>query len=177
MLKRCYKPSNHAYHRYGGRGIAVSTNWHDFNTFCEWALANGSSKELQLDRIDNDGDYEPDNCRFVAVKVNQNNRSNNKIITAWGEAKTLSNWALDDRCKVTYRQAQYRITNLGWDAERALTAPIDKTRRVLDLSHCKNGHEYTEQNTYRTPSAPHLKKCRKCHLDRQSKRSIERKTK
>ena len=80
MINRCEWPGVHNYHRYGGRGIKVCDEWRrDFNAFAEWALANGYQKGLQIDRIDNDGDYEPSNCRFVTPAENNRNKSSRKL--------------------------------------------------------------------------------------------------
>lgn len=173
MHARCYKPSVKAYKWYGGRGITVEAEWHDFDAFCHWSLKHGSAKGLQIDRIDANGPYGPSNCRWVSVKVNQNNRRNNRIVEAWGESKTLAEWIEDSRVTVTYRQAENRLRRGGWDPERALTAPIDPTRKPVHKTHCKRGHEYTDANTYTTPSQPNIKKCRKCHAERQSARYHE----
>ena len=84
MKKRCYCTSDQAYKNYGGRGISVCEEWRDnFQAFYGWAMANGynpSAKqgECTLDRIDVNGNYEPSNCRWVTMKVQQNNRRNNK---------------------------------------------------------------------------------------------------
>ncbi len=76
MLRRCYDNNNAKYHRYGGRGIIVCDRWRKFENF----LADMGEKPdgLSLDRINNDGNYEPKNCRWTTQKVQQNNRSNNK---------------------------------------------------------------------------------------------------
>lgn len=76
MHARCYNQKNKRYERYGARGIKVCSEWHDVEAFCQWAETNGSEKGLQLDRIDNDLDYCPENCRFVTAKENCANRSN-----------------------------------------------------------------------------------------------------
>lgn len=81
MKKRCTWSSTTSYHRYGGRGITVCEEWlESFDVFEAWALANGYAKGLQLDRIDNDGNYEPSNCRFVTPKVNSSNKSDNVYV-------------------------------------------------------------------------------------------------
>lgn len=80
MLKRCYSKKRADYCIYGGRGIQVCEEWRaSFAAFRDWAVANGWKQGLQIDRIDCDGDYEPDNCRFVTSQTNNRNRRNNKL--------------------------------------------------------------------------------------------------
>ena len=83
MKKRCYNANHPTFKNYGARGIAVCKEWKDsFNAFYEWALSNGYQEakqgECTLDRIDTNGDYCPENCRWVSMKVQQNNRRNNR---------------------------------------------------------------------------------------------------
>lgn len=73
MMDRCYNENNAAYKDYGGRGIKVCPEWHDRETFCEWADSHGCKKGLQLDRRDNNGDYSPENCHYVTPKQNMRN--------------------------------------------------------------------------------------------------------
>lgn len=80
MKHRCLNPNAEHFARYGGRGISVCAEWlNDFQNFYNWAVANGYQKGLQLDRIDNDGDYEPNNCRFATRTENMRNCSQTKI--------------------------------------------------------------------------------------------------
>jgi len=79
MKKRCYKPNTTGYQHYGDRGIRVCIRWKgSFKSFYNWAMANGWQEGLEIDRKDNDGNYHPDNCRFVTRAVNNNNRRNPK---------------------------------------------------------------------------------------------------
>lgn len=91
MMERCTNPNCVGYKQYGARGIAVCQEWVDSpQAFVDWALANGFSPELQIDRIDNDKGYSPDNCRWVTARENIRNRSNSVITpTIAGQAKFL----------------------------------------------------------------------------------------
>lgn len=81
LNKRCTQPSMASYKYYGGKGITVCKEWsNSFEGFESWALANGYKQGLQIDRIDNEGNYEPTNCRFVTPKENSRNKSNNVIV-------------------------------------------------------------------------------------------------
>lgn len=94
MKNRCENPNAQEYRRYGGRGIRVCDEWsNNSEAFIEWALANGWERGLSLDRIDNDGDYEPDNCRWVTMKTQGRNRSNCCYISDGDETHCLSEWA------------------------------------------------------------------------------------
>lgn len=79
MKYRCNTETSRAYPRYGGRGISVCDEWNSFEPFLKWALSSGYEKGLQLDRIDNDGNYSPENCRFVTSTINMRNSSNTKL--------------------------------------------------------------------------------------------------
>lgn len=81
MKKRCNNRNNKNYEGYGGRGIKVCEEWEDFATFAEWALKNGYKDHLTIERINNDGNYEPDNCKWIPIEEQALNRripKNNK---------------------------------------------------------------------------------------------------
>lgn len=94
MKHRCYGKSDaEKYQYYGGRGITVCDEWHDFINFRKWALKSGYNDSLTLDRIDNDGNYSPDNCRWVPVKRQCMNRRSNHFITENGKTLSVLQWA------------------------------------------------------------------------------------
>lgn len=83
-----------SYKNYGGRGISICDEWHDdFSAFRNWALANGYSDDLTIDRLDIDGDYTPDNCRWATRKEQNNNQRSNIRLSFDGETHTASQWA------------------------------------------------------------------------------------
>ena len=92
MLNRCYDPNNASYKYYSGR-IEVCTEWrYSFENFLRWSLGNGWQKNLSLDRIDNDGNYEPSNCRWVTMKQQGRNRRTCIYLTHNGVTKTMMEW-------------------------------------------------------------------------------------
>ena len=106
MKNRCSNESNSRYNRYGARGIQICDEWHDFKTFKDWALSNGYEYGLSIDRIDNDGNYCPENCRWVDRIVQANNKSNNRLITYKGITHTIAEWSrilMVEYCKLITR--------------------------------------------------------------------------
>lgn len=92
MLHRCENPKRDKFKDYGGRGITVCEEWHDPNKFIDWAEANGYESGLQLDRIDNDGPYAPNNCRWVTPSQNCRNTRRSKHLTLLGITRTVAEW-------------------------------------------------------------------------------------
>ncbi len=125
MRDRCrYKHEK----RYGGRGIKVCGEWQTFAAFRMWALANGYADGLTIDRRDNDGDYTPENCRWVTRGVNAQNTCRTRLITAFGETKHVREWERDARCVVTDTTIIDRLRR-GWTPEEAISYPALKGRQ------------------------------------------------
>lgn len=118
MRNRCYREKDIRYPEYGGRGITVCDEWMYFEPFAEWALSNGYSDSLTLDRIDVNGNYSPDNCRWADIITQASNKRNVKIYEYNNEKHTIAEWArIYD---MNYKKLWKRLTN-GWDIEKALT--------------------------------------------------------
>jgi hypothetical protein len=110
MRERCTKQSNQSYKNYGGRGIKVCDEWmNDFMKFYNFAISNGYRENLTLDRIDNNKNYTPDNCRFITRKEQNRNYRKNHNITYNGETLCLSDMA--DKYGINRATVLYRIKN------------------------------------------------------------------
>lgn len=125
MLTRCLVPENSRYYDYGGRGITVCEEWKDFNNFKEWSLKNGyvEGKGLSIDRINNNGNYEPLNCRWIPLSEQSFNKRSNKFITYNNETMTMKEWSL--KLGINYDTLRNRFKE-GWPIEKALTEPVHK---------------------------------------------------
>ena len=115
MRSRCSNIKGREYKRYCGRGICVCEEWEDFPTFSRWALNNGYSNGLTIDRINNDGNYAPENCRWVTRGVNASKTCRNRKLLIFGEEKTVSDWSRDPRCNVSLNAIYRRLKN-NWDS-------------------------------------------------------------
>lgn len=133
MKRRCNNPHSADYVWYGERGIKVAPVWSEsFEAFRDWAFENGYAKGLQLNRIDNNGDYGPSNCEFVTPKQNSRNRRSTRYLSMFGETKPAAAWAEDGRCRVT-PGAFYSRLSRGWPPEYALITPaLDPVRWTPD---------------------------------------------
>lgn len=107
MRNRCNRSTDRGYRNYGGRGIKVCEEWNVFSVFQKWSYESGYKEGLSIDRIDNNGNYEPSNCRWVTPKIQANNSRNVHWITFKGETKTLSDWAAD--LGLTPQSLSYRL--------------------------------------------------------------------
>lgn len=119
MRCRCSYTNDKAYNAYGGKGIKVCDEWQKFESFRQWALANGYADNLTIDRIDNNGNYEPNNCRWVDRKTQANNRTSNRIITYNNESHTLSEWA--EILGIKYETLSARLNKYKWSVEQAFS--------------------------------------------------------
>lgn len=127
MRQRCGKPRSPHYRNYGARGIKVCDRW---TVFANFAADMGPRPDgLVLDRIDNDGNYEPGNCRWTTRKANQRNRRDNRLLTCGGVTKTLAEWAeitgLGEALKARIKR--------GWNPERAINTPRRWVRRPASI--------------------------------------------
>ena len=130
MKQRCFNPKTKNYSGYGGRGITVCQEWVDnFLCFYDWSIKNGYEEKLEngrnkltLDRIDNNGNYEPSNCRWVVQKVNERNKRTNRIIEFNGEKRTIVEWS--EMLNIPVSRLYNRLFD-GWSVERAFTTPVN----------------------------------------------------
>ena len=131
MISRCYNPKDKNYINYGARGIGVCDEWrNDSRTFYFWAIEHGYDEDANymqctLDRIDVNGDYSPENCRFVDIKTQCNNRTSNHLITYNGETHNLAGWEEKTGIK---RGTIARRLKLGWSLDEVFTTPICKNQ-------------------------------------------------
>lgn len=124
MRSRCQNPNMRAYHRYGGRGIKVCDRWREFEKFL--ADMGEPGERESIDRIDNDGNYEPGNCRWVTQKAQMRNRHCNRLLTFQGKTQTVVEWA--EELQISEDVLGRRVRK-GWDAARALTTDYVRRKR------------------------------------------------
>ena len=123
MIKRCSDKNNK---RYGGRGITVCKAWQDYMVFRAWALTRGYRKDLQIDRIRNNGNYSPSNCRWATRKDNLRNTSRTRWEKINGEKRSLAAWC--EIYKMPYSVVHGRLAR-GWGLMDAMTTPVKKNGR------------------------------------------------
>ena len=145
MKKRCYNPYSKSFSAYGGRGIAVCDEWKDdFQAFYDWAMANGYADDLTIDRIDVNGNYSPENCRWVDKLTQANNCRTNHYLTFNGKTQSIAEWARE--LGVSDSLIRQRIVKLGWSVERALTEPSRaKAYKKRCTTYRKNGAYFVER--------------------------------
>lgn len=128
MLNKCGHTGSNTPDKkyYAERGIIVCAEWFDYEAFKQWALSNGYAIGLTIDRINNDGNYEPENCRWVTRKEQASNRRTTAHITHKGQTRTLSEWAQ----LLGMHQSSLRERIKRWGVEKALTTPRATDRPV-----------------------------------------------
>lgn len=144
MILRCEDKSRHFYERYGGRGISVCTEWHDFKEFVAWSYANGYEDGLSIDRIDNDGNYCPQNCRWVPWEQQSLNTSKNVLIEIGGKSQTAAEWA--EETGISRFTIYYWVREHGKDyaAERIVeSVKSGSTKRVYEKTCQRCGVHFT----------------------------------
>ena len=130
IKKRCLNENNERYHQYGGRGIKICDEWlASFDNFAEWALANGYSENLTLERIDVNGDYCPENCKWITLREQAFNKRDTKWVDYKGEHIQLK--ILCERLGVTYDTVHDRIYKRGWSVEDAIERPSEQCDSLM----------------------------------------------
>jgi hypothetical protein len=119
MMQRCYNTNNHAYNRYGGRGITVVDDWHNFKVF--YKDMGDKPKGKSLERLDNSGPYSLKNVTWADAKQQANNRRSNVVLDFKGRKQTMQQWSDETGLKV---QTVWARLNRGWSVDRALTEVV-----------------------------------------------------
>lgn len=132
MKERCLNPKDKSYKNYGARGIKVCPDWvNNFKSFYDWAMQNGYDENAKtgkctLDRIDNNGNYEPSNCRWVDNNTQQKNTRRNRLITYQNKTQCLTDWA--NELNIKFDVLKDRLGKLNWSVEKAFTTEVRKCR-------------------------------------------------
>lgn len=124
IKQRCFNPNNISYKNYGARGITICDDWkNNFQSFFNWSMQNGYTTNLSIDRIDNNGNYCPENCRWTDRHTQSNNTRSNRYITYNNQTKTLADWV--KTTNLSYGCVFSRIQK-GWSIDKALNTPSRK---------------------------------------------------
>lgn len=127
MNQRCSNPNHPNYHRYGGRGVSVCYEWiHNPKMFYDWSITNGYKDNLTIDRMNNDGNYSPENCRWTTQIEQGRNKSSNHLITHDGITKCISEWAEQYGLKI--HTLIQRVVRHPHDSTGYFNAVIHKTK-------------------------------------------------
>ena len=134
MHYRCEKVNSFGYKYYGAKGIKVCDEWKDFDAFATWSYQNGYNENLTIDRIDCSKSYEPNNCRWVDFKVQNNNSSHCHYLTYNGITASISQWS--EIVGLPYNTIKTRINKLRWSTKEALTIPYfhKRTKQENEVS-------------------------------------------
>ena len=130
MKGRCLNPNNDKYKRYGGRGITVCKEWLEFKNF--YADMGKRPEGMTLDRKDNDGNYDLNNCRWATPREQANNRRDSRRIKFYDMDLTVTEWC--DKLNINYKTFDCRLRN-GWSVQKILTTPVRKKRKTFNPTH------------------------------------------
>lgn len=119
MKRRCSSPSEKSFKDYGGRGITVCQEWEEFEPFMKWALTVGYKDDLTIDRINVNGNYEPDNCKWSTLKEQARNKRNNFMVAYQGRIQPLAAWC--EELNLGYDKTYARIKKYKWSIEEAFS--------------------------------------------------------
>lgn len=142
MRQRCLDPNSSHYKYYGERGITICDEWmNDYTKFYDWCIANGATKELTIDRIDVNGNYEPSNCRWVDTIIQANNKNQNRFIEYNGNKLTIMQWSRKTGIKeATIRM---RLDKYGYNVGEALGYEMHKTKQYDRVNRRKPVEQYS----------------------------------
>ena len=129
IKSRCHNSNLPDYKNYGGRGIEICNEWiNDFKAFYDWAMQNGYADNLTIDRIDVNGNYCPENCRWVSRETQAKNKRTNRYLTWNGKTQTITAWAKE--VHLSHASIAYRLDKLGWDIEKSLNFPATRGKGI-----------------------------------------------
>lgn len=138
---RCLNNKSKAFPNYGGRGISICKEWlHNMPAFYKWAISNGYKEGLHIDRKDNDGNYDPSNCRWVTLAENNRNKRNTVFVNYKGEKVKLLHLLENGKCVVSSNCALARIER-GWSHEEAIETPPYTNRDGTPCSNKKHNKQ------------------------------------
>lgn len=125
ICQRCLNPKTIKYKNYGGRGIKICDEWlNDSQVFYDWAINNGYKEGLSIERVDNNGNYEPNNCKWATVKEQNNNTRHNVLIAFEGKVQNIEQWAYEKG--INHKTLWARVRKYGWSVEKALTKSVNQ---------------------------------------------------
>lgn len=122
IIQRCTNPDSKAYCRYGGRGIKVCRRWRNSYVAFRCDMGRKPSSGHSIERIDNNGNYEPSNCRWSLRREQARNKRSNNNVTAFGKKQCVTDWS--EACKISVSTLANRLRRGGWSPEEALTVPV-----------------------------------------------------
>ena len=127
MRERCNNPNNKRYKNYGGRGIKICPDWNDYTAFRKWAIENGYSENLTIERIDINKGYCPENCRWATWKEQAQNTTRTRFLTYNGKTQSMSMWAKE--LGLSYGVINHRVQR-GWSIERIANIPVRRSKNA-----------------------------------------------